>query len=297
MNRTVGPAIKVRMDLSDGKWAVRLDPSGIESALLNLAINTRDAMSDEGRLTFSTREVFLSAADLRGDEVAGSGDFVLLSVTDTGTGMPADVQARAFEPFFTTKPLGKGTGLGLSQIYGFVRQSGGLVRIDSKEGAGTTVSLYLPRSHVATEAEEVAAPIGAVATKASGRTILLVEDEAAVRALAAESLRDRGYLVLEAEDGPSGLAMIDRAAAVELLVTDVGLPGLNGRQLADAARERRPTLPVLFITGYAGTALNDGLPPGMAAIAKPFSLDHLAERVDLMLGDAAGDHIGRPGPP
>ena len=284
VGRTVGPGIKVRLNLGDGTWTVLLDRAGLESALLNLAINARDAMPGGGALTFSTREVALSAADPNGDaDVVLPGDVVEIAVADTGSGMPPDVLARVFEPFFTTKPIGKGTGLGLSQLYGFVRQSGGLVRFESAPGEGTRARLLFPRAEAAREADERRPEAPVPAGVEGGRTILLVEDEMAVRALAAEVLRERGYAVLEAEDGPSGLATLGGAARVDLLVTDVGLPGINGRQLADAARERRPTLPVLFITGYAGVALDGGLPPGMEAITKPFSLDHLAERVAGML--------------
>jgi PAS domain S-box-containing protein len=281
VRRTVGPGNTVRTHFHAGKWLVRCDASGLESALLNLAINARDAIPDGGTITLSTDHVRLSAGDLAGDGGGiPPGDFVLLSVTDTGAGMPPDVVARAFEPFFTTKPMGKGTGLGLSQTYGFVRQSGGFARIRSVPGEGTKVSLYLPRY----EGDVAVAPAVSTAPSdgAGGMTILLVEDEPAVRSLAAEILRDRGYVVLEAADGPSGLAALTGEARVDLLVTDVGLPGLNGRQLADAAREHRPTLPVLFITGYAGVALDGGLPAGMAAITKPFSLDDFVERVGAM---------------
>jgi CheY-like chemotaxis protein len=290
VQRTVGPGIEVHLRLRGGTGMVRVDRSGLESALLNLAINARDAMQGAGRLTFSTREMSLSTEDLTGDaDPITPGEFVQISVSDTGGGMSQDVMAHVFEPFFTTKPIGQGTGLGLSQLYGFVRQSGGFVRIESKVGTGTTLRLHLPL-HSAERAAE-AAPSPATAQMADGeggRTVLLVEDEAAVRCLVAEALRERGHTVLEADDGPSGLRLLSGAARVDLLVTDVGLPGLNGRQVADAARERRPTLPVLFITGYAGTTLDDGLPPGMAAIAKPFALDALAERVAAML--AAGPH-------
>ncbi|WP_140885148.1 PAS domain-containing protein [Muricoccus nepalensis] len=284
IRRTVGPGIDVGIRLHDGDWTVRLDPNGLESALLNLAINARDAMPNGGRLTFSTGEVRLSAADLGADaEGVAPGDFVLVSVADTGEGMPPDVVARVFEPFFTTKPIGKGTGLGLSQLYGFVRQSGGIVRIGSEVGQGTMVRLYLPRGEAAAAVTDRLPAPAEILPDAAGRTVLLVEDESAVRTLVAEALRDRGYAVLEAEDGPAGLAALAGTARVDLLVTDVGLPGLNGRQLAEAARERRPALPVLFITGYAGTLLNGDLPSGMAAIAKPFSLDDLTSRAAAML--------------
>lgn len=284
VRRTVGPGIEVRLQLSGGEWTTRVDPSGLESALLNLAINARDAMPAGGRLTFSTGEVILSATEAGGEaEGIAPGDFVLAAVTDTGEGIPPDVLARVLEPFFTTKPLGKGTGLGLSQTYGFVRQSGGLLRIGSEVGHGTTVQLLLPRAEAASVDVGVITEPRCAPVDVDGHTILLVEDEPTVRALAVEALRDHGYAVTEASDGVSGLAVLTGAARVDLLVTDVGLPGLNGRQLADAAREQRPTLPVLFITGYAGMALNDGLPPGMAAIAKPFALDDLTGKVATML--------------
>jgi CheY-like chemotaxis protein len=284
VRRTVGPAIEVRLRAGDGDWTAQLDRNGLESALLNLAINARDAMPEGGRLTFATRELSLAAADLGADAVTVvPGDFIRVSVADTGAGMPPDVLDRAFEPFFTTKPIGQGTGLGLSQIYGFVQQSGGFVRIASEVGRGTTVHLHFPRGTPTTNEEAAPADLEISAAGMTGHTVLLVEDEPAVRALAAELLRERGYVVLEAEDGPSGLKALAGAARVDLLVTDVGLPGLNGRQLADAARVRRPRLPVLFITGYAGTALDDALPHGMTVIAKPFALDDLIARVAAML--------------
>lgn len=286
IRRTVGPEIELRLRLCGGAWAALLDRGGLESALLNLAINARDAMPAGGVLAFATRELALSAHDLAGEpDPVAPGEFVEVAVSDTGEGMTPDVLARVFEPFFTTKPIGKGTGLGLSQIYGFVRQSGGMVRIASTPGEGTTVRLFFPRA--AAEAA-LPAPAPAIAPRAAGegeesRTLLLVEDEGAVRALTAETLRERGYEVLEAPDGPAALRLLAGARRVDLLVTDVGLPGLNGRQLADAARERRPGLPVLFITGYAGVALDGGLPPGMAAITKPFTHAALTERVAAML--------------
>jgi CheY-like chemotaxis protein len=207
---------------------------------------------------------------------------VEIAVSDTGEGMTPEVAARAFEPFFTTKPIGQGTGLGLSQLYGFVHQSDGLVRLESEPGKGTTIRLYLPR-------RDLAAPPGADASRpmegrlGSGGTVLVVEDESNVRALVAEALREQGYEVLEAADGPSGLRLLLSGKRVDVLVTDVGLPGLNGRQLADAARERRPGLPVLFITGYAGHALEGQLAPGMQVIGKPFALDALTTKIRAML--------------
>jgi CheY-like chemotaxis protein len=274
------------------------DPSQLESALLNLAINARDAMlPDGGRLTIETAHAQLRQADVADWDGAEPGDYVRITVSDTGTGMPPDVLAHAFEPFFTTKPDGQGTGLGLSQLYGFVRQSQGVVRLDSRVGLGTSVHLYLARSHDMPgdpgHADVRPDPSRAV----FATTVLLVDDEEAVRAFAAEALRDLGYRVLEAAHGHAGLAALRKALgdsfgnAVDLLVTDVGLPsGLNGRQLADAARMLVPDLPVLLITGYAGDAISGQgqLPPGMAVLRKPFDLDALADRVQGMIGRARG---------
>jgi PAS domain S-box-containing protein len=290
IRRTVGPSIRVELRLGDGSWLVQCDPNQLESALLNLAINARDAMPDGGKLTIATRQVRLSAAEVAHEEGAAPGDYVEIAVTDTGTGMDEATRAHVFEPFFTTKPLGQGTGLGLSQLYGFVRQSYGVVRLDSAPGRGTTVRFYLPRhgQAVGGGAEDAKAEAAArpPADDVGRGTVLLVEDEEGVRAVAAEHLRDLGYEVLEAADGPSALRALRSAAAsrLDLLVTDVGLPnGLNGRQVADAARERRPGLPMLLITGYAGGALEGQLAPGMAVLTKPFALDALAAKVWEMI--------------
>ncbi len=222
----------------------------------------------------------LTEADVVGQDGARPGDYVEISVADTGSGMDAATRERAFEPFFTTKPIGQGTGLGLSQLHGFVRQSDGVVRLDSAPGQGTTVRLYLPR-YEPVQGREVRPTQGAEPERASvGATVLLVEDETGVRAAAAAWLRELGYQVLEAADGPETLRLLRSGARVDVLVTDVGLPGgLNGRQVADAARERRPGLPVLFITGYASSVLEGQLAPGMEVIGKPFALDALAAKV------------------
>ncbi len=291
VRHTVGPGVQVELQMGDGVWTVLCDRNQLENVLLNLAINARDAMPEGGRLTISTEDVCLREADVAGQEGAAPGEYVEVTISDTGTGMTPDVLARAFEPFFTTKPLGQGTGLGLSQLYGFVRQSYGVVRLDSAPGRGTTVRLYLPRHGRAEDTEEVASAATADTPSAGADgTVLLVEDEAGVRELAAEALRELGYRVMEASDGPSALRVLHASHGfrVDALVTDVGLPGgLNGRQVADAARERRPGLPVLFITGYAGSALEEHLAPGMAVIGKPFTLDALAARVQAMLEAAS----------
>ncbi|PWC28400.1 hybrid sensor histidine kinase/response regulator [Teichococcus aestuarii] len=293
IRRTVGPEVRVELRLCDGSWPVLCDPNQLEHALLNLAINARDAMPEGGRLAIATRNVHLDAAEIAYQEGAQPGDYVEIAVTDTGTGMDEATKARAFEPFFTTKPLGQGTGLGLSQIYGFVRQSYGAVHIDSAVGQGTTLRLYLPRADRQGEHSVAAVPQPAAgrrfAEPAGQGVVLLVEDEAPVRSVSAEYLRELGYRVLEATDGPSALRILygQEAPQVALMVTDLGLPnGLNGRQVADAARQRWPDLPVLLITGYAGDALKEPLAPGMMLMTKPFELGALAAKVQEMIGKA-----------
>jgi PAS domain S-box-containing protein len=282
IRRTMGPDIAVELDLREGLGSVLCDRNALENTLLNLCINARDAMPDGGRLILGVDVATLSAADIRPDEVA-PGRYSVISVVDTGTGMPPDVLARVFEPFFTTKPQGQGTGLGLSQAYGFVRQSGGLMRIDSSPDQGATVRLFLPlhdRIAVAETPQPPATP--EIERPRSTRTLLLVDDETSVRHSAADHLREFGYTVLEARDGPEALRILDTVRP-DMLVTDVGLPGgMNGRQIAEVAREKAPGLPVLFITGYAGISL----PPGMEIIGKPFKLDTLAARVQAILEDA-----------
>jgi PAS domain S-box-containing protein len=282
LRRTMEPGIRVELKLRDGAWWVVCDPNELESALLNLCVNARDAMPDGGQLIIGTEDAHLTEADMAGQEDTKAGDYVMIYVTDTGQGMSQDVLAQAFEPFFTTKPLGEGTGLGLSQVYGFARQSGGLVRLESAPGHGTTVRLFLPRHERDEAIEQV--PAAASAAAGIGETVLLVDDEAAVRETTAEFLRGLGYRVLEAGDGPAGLRRLRRLSRLDLLITDVGLPGgMNGRQLAEAVRERWPALPILFITGYAGMKL----PPGIEVIDKPFELANLAHRVNTILAAAS----------
>ncbi len=303
IRRTAGPAVQVELCLASAVRMVLCDPNQLENALLNLAINARDAMPDGGTLTLATQDVHLSQSDIRaqqnanpqgpGEPRAQSGGYVEITVRDTGSGMDEATMQRAFEPFFTTKPLGQGTGLGLSQLYGFVRQSGGQVLLDSGPDQGVAVRIYLP-CHDAPQAgpgpAEPSLPDAAPVEAGTGGTILLVEDEDGVRALVAERLRELGYQVLAVPDGPAALQSLHADAPVNLLVTDVGLPGgLNGRQVADAAREGRPHLPVLFMTGYAGEALDGGLAPGMQVIGKPFVLDALAAQVRTMLAQAPAE--------
>ncbi|MBN8898177.1 MAG: response regulator [Rhodospirillales bacterium] len=279
IRRTVGPAVQLDLHLRDGRARVLCDPNELESALLNLCINARDAMPDGGHLIMGTADVTFEAADLAQEQAAQPGDYVMISVTDTGTGMPPDVLERAFEPFFTTKLLGHGTGLGLSQVYGFVQQSGGLVRLESVPGHGTTVSICLPQ-HLKVAPSVLPAETPDPKVAQPGQAILLVDDETIAREAMAARLGELGYRVLEAADGPAALSIVDGGAPVDLLVTDVGLPnGMNGRQVAEAVRERHPGVPVLFITGYAGTEL----PPGSEVIDKPFELNALARRVQGLL--------------
>ena len=285
VQRTVGPAIHVEVVGASGLWTVLVDPPQLENALLNLCINARDAMPDGGRITIETANKWLDRrAALKHD--MPEGQYLSLCVTDTGTGMAPDVIAKAFDPFFTTKPLGEGTGLGLSMIYGFTKQSGGQVRIYSEVGEGTTLCIYLPR-HVGGEADEVESEIfGFLPRAEQGETVLVVDDEPTIRMLVAEVLQDFGYAAIEAGDGPTGLKVLQSDARVDLLVTDVGLPGgMNGRQLADAARVARPGLKVLFITGYAENALlgTRQLEPGMAVLTKPFAVDALGSRIREMI--------------
>lgn len=284
MRRTVTPAITVDLQMHDGIWPVLCDRNQLENVLLNLSINARDAMPDGGRLTIRTKHVHLLRADVTEQDGAEPGDYVEIAVADTGIGMDEATRARAFEPFFTTKPTGQGTGLGLSQLYGFIRQSNGIVQLDSAPGQGTTVRLYLPRHHAmqAVGAQPTANP--AAEPNGASETVMLVEDEEGVLAIMSEYLRDLGYAILPAKDGAEALQLMRSGTMLDLLVTDVGLPnGMNGRQVADAARGHWPDLPVLFITGYAGSALDEQLAPGMEVIGKPFTLDSLTERMRALL--------------
>ena len=297
IRQTVGPMIDLRLVLVEHCWPVRCDPNQLDNAVLNLAINARDAMlPDGGSLIIETRHTVLGPADLAGWEDAMPGDFVCLSVRDTGLGMTKDVLQRAVEPFFTTKPEGHGTGLGLSQVYGFVSQSGGLMRIDSERGVGTTVQIFLPR-HRGDDETTGAGGVDAVTPErraARAATVLLVEDEADIRSLTAETLRDRRHIVIEAEDGSAALtALRERLTTgqgIDILVADIGLPGgINGRQLASAAREHLPDLPVLLITGYAGHALGPAseVSAGISLLSKPFSFEALTARVDSLIAAGA----------
>lgn len=280
IRRTAGPHIEIEVCHAPDLWSTRVDASQLENALLNLTINARDAMPGGGRITITTANEDLDARVAQEQGLA-PGQYISLCVIDNGSGMAPEVISRAFDPFYTTKPLGQGTGLGLSMVHGFVRQSGGQVRIDSTLGQGTTLCLYLPRYAGAAEAVATSSPSGD-AGQGGGETILVIDDEEAIRILITDVLESAGYQVLTAPDGPSGLKMLEDAGRIDLLITDVGLPGgLNGRQVADAARAARPGLRILFATGYAEHGvLDDGrLEPGMEVIIKPFAMSDLTARV------------------
>jgi PAS domain S-box-containing protein len=280
VRRTIGENISVETVLAGGLWRIEIDAHQLESALLNLAVNARDAMPEGGKLTIETANAHLddSYADRYPELVAGQ--YVVLCVTDTGTGMSTDVIAHAFEPFYTTKPIGQGTGLGLSQVYGFVKQSGGHVKLYSEVGQGTTVKIYLPRmSAQADEPEEMA--LLSPPTGGRDEVVLVVEDDDDVRLFTTESLRELGFSVLQAHDAPSALKLLQIRPEVQLIFTDVGLPGMNGAQLVAAARALRPDIKVLFTTGYARNAIvhQGRLDPGVELITKPFTRVQLASRI------------------
>ncbi|QOY93254.1 PAS domain S-box protein [Massilia sp. UMI-21] len=284
VRHSVGPMVELEVIEAPGLGLTKIDPSQLENAVLNLCINARDAMMPGGgRLTLMTANESIDGLAAKENGIR-PGEYISLCVVDTGAGMPPEVIARIFDPFFTTKPLGEGTGLGLSMVYGFLRQSDGHVSVHSEVGAGTTMRLYLPRyvGVVQEEAPALARPIAS----GQGETVLLIEDELALRDIVEEILRDAGYRVFTAQDGPSGLQLLNSDMRVDLLVTDVGLPGgLNGRQVADAARVQRPGLNVLFITGYADTAAvgNGRLDPGMEVMTKPFEIGAFANKVRTMI--------------
>ncbi len=288
LTRTLGEAVSVQTVLGAGLWATKADVSQLENAVLNLAVNARDAMAGGGRLTIETGNVSVDETYARQNEVV-VGQYVLLAVTDTGGGMTPEVLDRVFEPFFTTKPVGKGTGLGLSQVFGFVRQSHGTVKVYSEVGHGTSVKLYLPRFYG--QAEPIPRRDDPLAEAPRGdprEIILVVEDEDRVRVLAAETLRDLGYTVVHADSGPAALKMMDDGQEVDLLFTDIVMPDMTGRQLGEQALRRRPGLKVIYTTGYTRNAVvhNGVIDPGTNFLPKPFSIERLATLVRSVM-DAA----------
>jgi CheY-like chemotaxis protein len=281
--RTLGKAIQVETVFADDLWPTRADPSQLGDALLNLAINARDAMPHGGVLTIETHNDRVWAEDAAREPEMAPGDYVVLAVSDTGVGMPPEVRDRAIEPFFTTKGPGAGSGLGLSMVYGFVRQSGGYLKINSEVGIGTTMRICLPR---ATGEDDPVAPEPPRTSLPTGHeTILVVDDSAEMRQVAERHLRFLGYAVLSAEHGPAALALLRAGAPVDLLFTDIAMPeGLTGFQLAEAACRMRPGLKVLFTTGYAGTQDTPGAPDWQARlIRKPYRRPDLAEKIRAAL--------------
>jgi PAS domain S-box-containing protein len=282
LRRTLGEQIELHSTLDANLWTAFIDANQLESAVLNLAINARDAMPDGGRLTIETRNAQLGEAYASSQEDVEAGDFVVVSVSDTGAGMPPDVVAKAVDPFFTTKPVGAGTGLGLSMIYGFARQSRGHLRIHSEVGRGTTVNLFLPRAMQ----EAVVLDVPATeAPRGRGETILVVEDDTTVRLIISEVLEELGYDVLVASDARPAIPLLQSDRRIDLMVSDVVLPHINGRKLAEIARAARPGLKVLFVTGYAenATVRGDFLDEGMDMLTKPFPLDALGAKVRALI--------------
>jgi PAS domain S-box-containing protein len=284
VRRTLPETISIETLLDEDLWHIEVDAHQLESALLNLVVNSRDAMTGGGRLAFEATNTELTEdlAERYGKVVPGQ--YVAICVTDTGCGMNGEVLARAFDPFFTTKPIGQGTGLGLSQVFGFVKQSGGHVRLHSEVAHGTTVRIYLPRL-VGGRASQASEPTWIASHVRIGATVLVVEDENNVRAYSTESLRELGFTVLEAHDGPSALRVLEAHPEIDLLFTDVGLPGMSGRELVQQARQRRPEVKVLFTTGYARDAIvhQGRLDPGVELLAKPFTQIQLADRIRQVL--------------
>jgi CheY-like chemotaxis protein len=282
LKRTLGEWIELECTLASDLWTGFTDANQLESALLNLAINARDAMPDGGRLTIETGNVQLDKAYTSLHEDVEPGDYVAISVSDSGIGMSPEVLAKAVDPFFTTNPVGEGTGLGLSVIYGFAKQSRGHLRIDSELGCGTTVKLYLPR---ALQNAVDLSPTGIAIPRGQGETILVVEDDATVRLVISDSLRDLGYKILVAPDARVAIPLLRSGERIDLLISDVVLPHINGRKLAESARSLRANLKVLFVSGYAenATVRSDFLDSGMDMLTKPFALDALAAKVRSMI--------------
>jgi signal transduction histidine kinase len=287
LHSTLGEQIRIETVAAAGLWMVNADAQQLESAILNTAINARDAMPEGGKLTIETANAYLDAAYCKQNPEVEPGQFAMIAITDTGIGMSSDVAARAFDPFFTTKPAGKGTGLGLSQVYGFVKQSHGHIKIYSEVGAGTTVKIYLPRlvgDAKGIQRREVAEPMR---TGDRSEIVLVVEDDSLMRRLTTEALHELGYTVFDSENASGALEILDRVADVKLLFTDVVMPDINGKRLADEALRRRPGLKVLFTTGYTANAVVHGgvLDAGVHLISKPFTLDQLAAKVRSVLDE------------
>ncbi len=290
LNRTLGETVRIETVLAGGLWTINVDPSQLEAAILNLAVNARDAMPDGGKLTIETANAHLDDMYAAAHVGVPAGQYVMLAITDTGSGMPPDIAAKAFDPFFTTKETGKGTGLGLSQVHGFVYQSGGHVKIYSEMGSGTTVKLYLPRAYGPSPVPSHVKAKGELPRGTPQQVILVVEDDDRVRRMTVEALRDAGYPVIHADGAARAITLLDEYPDVQRLFTDIVMPDVNGRKLADMAIEKRPGLKVLFTTGYTRNAVvhNGIVDPGVNLIGKPFTLEQLALKVHGMMEPNAG---------
>ena len=291
LRRTIPESIRMEFVRAGGLWSIHADPNGLESAIVNLAVNARDAMPDGGKLTIETANAYLDDLCAAAHAEVAAGQYVLIAVTDTGQGMTPEVRARAFEPFFTTKTAAAGTGLGLSQVYGFMKQSGGHVKIYSELGVGTTVKLYIPRL-LEQGAVSPSQPVTTGAPPSGrGQLVLVVEDDDDVRRLTVDILSELGYSILSANGSVQALSLLEKHPNVVLLMTDVVMPGMNGRRLAEEALRRRPDLKVLFTTGYTRNAIvhNGTLEDGVELIAKPFTMDGLAAKIAWILGGKPGD--------
>jgi CheY-like chemotaxis protein len=287
LRHSLGAGIQIETVLGGGLWRTYADATELESAIANLAINSRDAMPQGGKLTVETMNSHIDEIYISENPDAAPGQYVLIAVTDNGAGMPPEVLKHAFDPFFTTKGVGQGSGLGLSQIYGFLKQSGGHAKIYSELGRGTTVKLYLPRqfdAHQVTGEGQTEPTSGPVPARGD-ESILVVEDEAGVRLVAVEALRELGYQVLEAEDGASALRLLEEGGPANLLFTDVVMPGMTGRELADQAAHRWPEMKILYTTGFTRNAIVHGgqLDPGVDLLPKPYTLQELSRKVRLVL--------------
>jgi CheY-like chemotaxis protein len=286
LQRTIGENIQVETVLGAGNWRTKADPAQLESVILNLAVNARDAMPHGGKLTIETTNAFLDETYTGPLDDIPPGQYVMISVADNGTGMPPEVLARVFDPFFTTKPVDKGTGLGLSQVYGFVKQSGGHIRIYSELGHGTAIKIYLPRT---VEPENTSGPAEPRADETPLGTreqvILVVEDESSMRRFTVDALRDFGYSVIHAESGKDAIALLPSQPRIDLLVTDIVMPEMNGRQLADEIQRRRPGVKVLYMTGFTRDAVvhNGIVDDGVNLMTKPFGLGDFGQRVARLL--------------
>jgi signal transduction histidine kinase len=285
LQRSLGETIDIEAIGAAGSWQIEADPNHLETALVNLAVNARDAMAGGGKVTIEATNIFADEGYCRSNPELSPGQYVLICVSDNGSGMPPDVLSRAFEPFFTTKEIGQGTGLGLSQVYGFVKQSGGHVKIYSEVGQGTTVKIYMPRYMRRDETREES-PIEAAPRGEQEETVLVVEDDADVRAYLTEILRDVGYHVLAAHDAAAALPLVELPTQrIDLILTDVVMPGVNGRELGRRAQEVRPNLPILYMTGYSRNAVvhHGRLDEGVELVQKPISQSHLAVRIRDLL--------------